>query len=150
MGETAIDMPLVTGMAPGLMTPDPPLKIGVKVEDAPTVIVADDAVKLLIDGGATTATVTVLVAELPAAFVTVSVYLVVASGATTTPTPLVMATLPGVTTPVPPEKTPVRVVEVPDVIVAELAVKLQEGAATTVTVSACVVLLPIVFVTVKV
>ena len=58
--------------------------------------------------------------------------------------------MPGVTTPVPPENTPVRVVEVPDVIVAELAVKLQEGAATTVTVTACVVVLPTVFVTVKV
>jgi hypothetical protein len=54
VGETAIDMPLVTGMAPGLMTPDPPLKIGVKVEDVPTVIVADDAVKPLIDGRAIT------------------------------------------------------------------------------------------------
>jgi hypothetical protein len=137
-------------MLPGVMIPDPPLKIGIRLEVLPAGMVAGEGVKLLIDGGATTATVKVLVAELPAAFVTVSVYVVVVSGAATTPTPLVIATLPGVTTPVPPEKTPVSVVEVPDVIVAELAVKLQKGAATTVTVTACVVLLPTVFVTVNV
>jgi len=49
---------------------------------------------------------------------------VFAVGLTLTAVPLVAARAPGVTTPVPPENTPVRLALPPNVIVAELAVKL--------------------------
>lgn len=60
----------------------------------------------------------------------------VAAGVTVMATPLVTVILPGVTTPVPPVKTAVKLELLPTVMVAGLAVKLViEGAALTVTVT---------------
>jgi hypothetical protein len=61
---------------------------------------------------------------------------VVAAGLTLTAVPLVAARLPGVITPVPPTKTPVRLVLPPTEIVAGTAVKLViAGIGFTVTVA---------------
>jgi hypothetical protein len=60
---------------------------------------------------------------------------VVAVGVTLTAVPLVAGRLPGVMTPVPPEKTPVRLALAPAVIDAGVAVKLViEGAGPVVVV----------------
>ena len=62
----------------------------------------------------------------------------VAEGETLTAVPLVTEMLPGVITPVPPEKTPVRLEVDPAAIVPGLAVKLAiDGPAETVTVAVC-------------
>jgi len=74
---------------------------------------------------------------------------VVAVGFTVTATPLVAERLPGVITPVPFEKTPVKDALVPSVMVLELAVKLEmEGATVTVTMAVAGV--PALLVTVRV
>ena len=87
----------------------------------------------------------------PAAFVTVSVYVVVVKGETVMAVPDVAAIFPGVITPVPLVKTGVNVVKVPAVITAAPAVKeVATGAATTVTVAAAVADTPTLFVTVSV
>jgi hypothetical protein len=82
------------------------------------------AVKLLMLAAGLTVTVTICVTAEPLAGVTVSVYVVVAVGLTVTAVPLVAGRLPGVMRPVPPLKTPVRVVLCPSVMVAEPEVKL--------------------------
>ena len=74
-------------------------------------------------------------------------------GLTVTPTPLVAARLPGVMTPVPFAKTPVRVALDPVVIVVGLPMKLViVGAAAgfTVTMAIAVTAVPLVGVTVSV
>jgi hypothetical protein len=72
-------------------------------------------------------------------------------GLTLTAVPLVTARLPGVITPEPPEKTAVRLVLDPDVIVTGVAVKLViVGAGSTVTVTVCVIAVPTGGVTVRV
>jgi hypothetical protein len=78
---------------------------------------------------------------------------VVAVGLTLTGVPLVTARLPGVITPVPPEKTAVRLELPPALIVVGVAVKLVitgPVAAVTVTVAVCVTAVPLVGVTVSV
>ena len=135
MGLTETGVPLVTEMLPGVITPVPPAKVAVRLELPPTVMIAGLAVKLVIEGGGLTVTVAVCVTAVPAAFVTVSVYVVVVVGLTETGVALVAARFPGVMMPVPPAKTPVRFALPPRVIVAGLAVKLvMAGASTTVTV----------------
>jgi hypothetical protein len=76
---------------------------------------------------------------------------VVAVGLTVTPVPLAAVRLPGVMTPVPFAKTPVRVVLDPVVMVDGLASKLLiVGAEVTVTVAVAVTAVPLVGVTVSV
>jgi hypothetical protein len=66
-------------------------------------------------------------------------------------TPLLTAIFPGFTTPLPFAKTAVSDVDVPEVIVAGLAVKLViTGAGTTVTLVAALAVVPTEFVTVRV
>jgi hypothetical protein len=75
----------------------------------------------------------------PAAFVTMSVYVVVVVGETEKPVPLVTVPTPLFTLPVPLLNVGVMVVEVPDKIVVDPAVKLEiTGTATTVTVAVLV------------
>ena len=124
VGLTLTAVPLVAGILPGVITPVPPAKTPVRLVLAPAVIVAGLAAKLVIVGAGTTVTVTVCVTAAPLDGVTVSVYVVVVVGLTLTAVPLVAGRLPGVMTPVPFAKTPVRFVLAPDVIVGELAVKL--------------------------
>ncbi len=77
--------------------------------------------------------------------------MVVAVGLTVTPTPLVAGRLPGVMTPVPFAKSPVRVALDPSVIDVSFAVKLViVGAAFTVMVAVAVTAVPLVLVTVRV
>ena len=113
---------------PGVMTPVPFAKTPVRVVLDPVVMFAALAPKLVIEAVEFTVTVAVAVAGLvPLAPVTVSVYVVVIVGLTVTATPLVAGRLPGVMTPVPFAKTPVRVALPP---LKALAAKLLiEGAA---------------------
>ena len=75
----------------------------------------------------------------------------VAVGLTVTPTPLVAVRQPGVMTPVPFAKTPVRVALDPVVMVLGIAMKLViVGAGFTVMVAAAVTAVPFVGVTVRV
>jgi hypothetical protein len=69
-------------------------------------------------------TVAVAVTAAPLVGVTVSVYVVVTVGLTVTATPLVAARLPGVITPVPFAKTPVRAALDPAAMEVGFAVKL--------------------------
>ena len=73
-------------------------------------------------------------------------------GETLTGDPLVAGRFPGVITPVPLAKTPVRLAELPAVIDAGLAVKLVMvgGAGVTVTMTVCVIAVPVAGVTVRV
>ena len=65
--------------------------------------------------------------------------MVVAPGETDAPVPLVTVPTALLTLPVPPENTPVSVVEVPAVMIGAAAVKLvNAGAATTLNVKGCV------------
>jgi hypothetical protein len=128
-GETVTAVPLVTAPTLLFTLPVPPLNTAVKVVEPPAVIVAAAGVKLAIAGAATTVTVTCFVAVVLAAFVTVKVYVVVVPGETFTGVPLVTAPTPLFTLPVPPLKTAVNVVELPDVIVAAPALKLVATGA---------------------
>lgn len=88
-------------------------------------MVAGLALKLVMVGAAgVTVTTAVEVALGPPGPLTVSVYVVVAVGLTEVATPLETAILPGVMTPVPFEKTAVRLELLPAVIDAGLAAKL--------------------------
>jgi hypothetical protein len=136
-----------------------PEKVAVRLELVPLVTVVGDAVKLVMLGAATVVMVSGLeAAEVPAAFVTVSVNVVVCVNATETGVPLVIAIwllfLLFVTIAVPPVpalKTPVSVVEVPAVMVVAPAVKLVSvGAATAVTETVAVTDVPAELVTVRV
>jgi predicted RecA/RadA family phage recombinase len=110
-----------------------------------------DAVKLAIEGAATTVTVTCAVAVVSAAFVAVNVYVVVADGVTLTLVPVTVPTLLSMLTLVAPVTDQLSVVVPPAVIVDEAAVKLAiEGAATTVTVTCAVAVVPAEFVAVRV
>ena len=89
--------------------------------------------------------------EVPAALVTVRVYVVVDVGETDTPMPVSTEMLPGVMTAAPSAKTAVSVDDVPAVIDVGKAVKLViDGGGTTVTVLVCVVAVPAALVTVSV
>src|SRR5580658_5241310 len=110
---------------PGVTTPVPPENVADRLELEPAVMVAGLAVKLLMEGGVElTVTVVAKVAVRPEGEVTVSVYEVVDVGLTVTAVPLVAAMLPGVMTPVPPVKVPVRLELCPELIAAGLAAKL--------------------------
>jgi hypothetical protein len=115
-------------MFPGVIMPVPPLKTPVKLAVPPAVIVAGEAAKLVIEGiaGAVGFIVTVAVwaTVSPMEFVTVRIYIVVCVGVTLTAVPLATERFPGIITPVPPLKTPVRFTNPPAVIVAGLAAKL--------------------------
>jgi hypothetical protein len=124
VGLTVTAVPLVAGRLPGVMTPVPPVNVPVSIELPPGEIVMGTAVKLLMLAAGFTVMVTVAVTAAPLAGVTVSVYVVVAVGLTVTAVPVVAGRLPGVIRPVPPLKTPVRVVLCPSVMVAEPEVKL--------------------------
>ena len=77
--------------------------------------------------------------------------MVVVVGVTFTAVPLVTVRLPGVITPVPLEKTAVRLELVPSAMVGGLAAKLViVGGGTTVTVTVWVIAVPLVGVTVRV
>jgi hypothetical protein len=78
------------------------------------------------------------VTEAPFDEVTVSTYDVVAEGDTFTAVPVVTARLPGVITPLPFEKTPVRLALPPAAIVVGLAVKLAIAGAEALTVTVAV------------
>jgi hypothetical protein len=138
-GETFTAVPLVMAFTPLLtvaVPPGPALNTAVSVVEFPAVMLASPAVKLVITGTGTTVTVAVEVTAVPAALVTVRVYVVVAAGVIFTAVPLV--TVPTLVSiePLPPLKTAVSVVEVPSVIVVFAAAKLViTGAATTVTVA---------------
>ena len=141
-GETVTAVPLVTAPTLLFTLPVPPLNTAVNVVDPPAVMMAAAGVKLVMAGAATTVTVTCFVAVEFAALVTVKVYVVVVVGETLTGVPLVTAPTPLFTLPVPPLNTAVKVVELPDVIVAAAALKLvATGAGKTVSVADCGVLL---------
>jgi len=72
-GVIVTGVPLVTGPTPLLTLPVPPLNTAVRVVELGETIVASAGVKLVIEGAATTVTVTCLVAVAPAVFVTVKV-----------------------------------------------------------------------------
>jgi hypothetical protein len=74
---------------------------------------------------------------------------VVAAGVTTKGAPLVAASDPGVITPVPFEKTPVRLVVPPDVIVVGLARKLVIVGVAAIVHVAVPLAVPALFVTVQ-
>jgi adenosine/AMP kinase len=56
VGNTDFPIPLVTDMAPGVTTPVPPVKVGIRVTESPLVIVDAEAVKAAV-GAATTVNV---------------------------------------------------------------------------------------------
>ena len=118
--------PLMTAPTPWSIEPIPSTNANARSDVAPSVTMLGVAVKLEIDGIGTAVTETNTLATAPAAFVTFSVYWVVVElgGVTVTATPSVMVTLPGVSTPVPPEKTPVIWVVPPSVTIAGLATRL--------------------------
>ena len=121
------------------------MNTAVSLVEVPAVIVAAREVKLVITGAGTTVTMAWAVTEVPAAFVTVRVYVVVAAGDTLTPVPpLLIAPTLLLTLPVPLLNTAVSFVEVPAVIEAGLGPKLViVGAGTTVSVADCDVLLKV-------
>jgi hypothetical protein len=124
VGLTLTPTPLVAVRLPGVITPVPFANTAVRVALDPVVMVPEFAVKLVIAGAAFTVTVAGAVTAVPLVGVTVSVYVVVAVGLTFTATPLVAGRLPGVITPVPFAKTPVRAALVPFVMEVGFAVKL--------------------------
>ena len=69
---TVTGVPLITGPTLLSMEPVPPEKTAVRVVEFPGVTAGAPAVKLVIAGAATTVTVAVAVADVPALFVTVS------------------------------------------------------------------------------
>src|SRR5439155_7462253 len=112
-----IGVPLVTDPIPLSMDPVPPEKTAVSVVLVPEVIGDLAAVKLVMVGAATTSTVSVFVALAPAALVAVNVYTALALKLPVEiGVPLVTDPIPLSMDPVPPEKTAVRVVLVPEVI----------------------------------
>jgi hypothetical protein len=128
VGLTETAVPLVAVRLPGVITPVPPVKTPVRFVLMPDGIEAELAPKLVIEGAATACTEAAAVTDaVPPEPVTVSVYAVVTplGGVTLTAVPLVTARLPGVTTPVPFEKTPVSLTVPPLVTAAALEVKLE-------------------------
>ena len=75
VGDTETPVPLVTAPTPWSTLPVPLLNVGVRVVEFPETIVSEVAVKLVMEGAATTVTVAVAVTEtgVVAALVTVSV-----------------------------------------------------------------------------
>jgi hypothetical protein len=114
-GFTVTAVPLVAVPTPPIV-PVPPLNTAVSVV-AP-------AVKLVITGAGTTATVAAIVTAVPVVGVTVRVYVVVAEGVTVTAVPLVTVPVTPLIIPLPPLNTAVSVVDFPAVTVAAPAEKL--------------------------
>jgi hypothetical protein len=73
VGFTLTDLLLVTARLPGVMTPVPPVKTPVRLEVEPAAIDVGFAVKLEMEGGVVTVTVTLLEVDLPLDPVTLSV-----------------------------------------------------------------------------
>jgi len=128
VGLTVTAVPLVAARLPGVMTPVPLAKTPVSMVLSPKLMVGELATKLVMVGASSTVTVAVAVTADPVVGVTVRVYVVVEVGLTVAAAPLLAAILPGVITPVPFEKTPVRVVLFPFVMVAGAAAKLVMDA----------------------
>jgi hypothetical protein len=125
VGVTLTAVPLVAAIFPGVITPVPPVKTPVRLVVPPAVTVVGLATKRVIAGAAAlTVTVAVCTAEPPEVFVTVRIYVVVWIGETLTDVPLVTLMFPGVMTPVPLVKTPVKPVDPPAVTAVGLAAKL--------------------------
>jgi len=152
-GVKVVAEPDVTVPTPLLILAVPSAKTAVKLTLSPKVIVSGAVTKLAIVGAGTTVTVTVDVTAVPAALVTVTVYVVVDAGETelatldvTIPTPLSILAVPS-------EKTAVKLTVSPKVMVKEDVTKLAiVGAGTTVTVTVDVTVssTPLVTVTVYV
>jgi hypothetical protein len=143
VGLTLTGVPLVTARLPGVMTPVPLTNVAVRLELDPEAIVVGFAVKPV--------TVVFCVTAAPKVLVTVRVYGVVAEGLTLTGVPLVTGIGPGVITPVPLAKTPVKLELPPGPTVVGLATKLViVGAAMTVTLVDSVAAVPAGGVTVSV
>src|SRR5207237_275173 len=129
-------VPDVTAPTPLSTLPLPLENTAVSVVDVPAVMVLCAAVNEVMLGGGTTLTVALANAIVPAALVTVSVYVVVEAGDTVTGVPEVTAPMPLLTLPLPLENTGLSVVELPAVIVVAAAANwLMTGARTTVTVT---------------
>jgi len=107
------------------LTVRPELAVAESVNGVPTVC-APGLAKVIVCWvrAALTVTVAVRTAVSPEAFVTVRIYVVVCAGETLTAVPLVTVMFPGVMTPVPLAKTPVRLADPPAVTAVGLAVKL--------------------------
>jgi hypothetical protein len=130
--------------------PVPSAKTPVRLAIAPDAMTVGLAAKLVIVVPVTV-TVAVWLIAVPLVGVTVRVYAVVTVGLTLTAFPLVTAIPPGVTTPVPPAKTAVRLVLAPPGIVARVGAKLEiVGGGITFTVVVCVTGVPAELVTVRV
>jgi hypothetical protein len=71
--ETAVPLVALTGELPPVITPVPPEKVGVRLDDPPDVIVDGLAVKLVMTGAGFTVTIAVDVIAVPVVGVTVSV-----------------------------------------------------------------------------
>jgi hypothetical protein len=127
-----------------------PVAAAVKLVVAPTVSVSLVGFPV-IAGGTFTVTVVDAVTAVPAALVTVNVYVVVVAGETVLATPLTTVPTPLSTEPPPLLKTAVSVVEPPTGMVAAPGVKLEiAGSGTTVTVVVVVTVVPAALVTVNV
>ena len=128
-------MPLVTSVPV-----QPPLAVQavalvldqVSIEEPPESMVVGLADNATVGVGPEIFTVTVAVwlTGVPAEFVTVRVYVVVTAGETLTAVPLLAGRLPGVITPVPLSKTPVRLDVPPGFTAVGLAVKLVMTGTT--------------------
>ena len=68
---TVVEIPEVTEISPGVITPVPPENVGVRVVEFPDVMVEAPAVRDVAVGAATTVTVVLVDAVVPAALVTV-------------------------------------------------------------------------------
>jgi hypothetical protein len=73
VGLTETAVPLVTEMAPGEITPVPPVKTAVRLELVPAAMVAGAATKLVMAGAGVTVMVEVAVTAVPLVGVTVRV-----------------------------------------------------------------------------
>ena len=73
VGLTGTAVPLVTVMAPGEMTPVPPVKTAVRLELVPASMVAGAATKLVMTGAGETVIAAVVVTASPLVGVTVRV-----------------------------------------------------------------------------
>jgi hypothetical protein len=104
------------------LTVKPELAVATSVSGVPTV--CGPGLAKVIVCGVRIVTVAVFEAVAPAGFVTVRIYIVVCAGETLTAVPLVTVIFPGVMTPVPLAKTPVRLADPPAVTAVGLAVKL--------------------------
>ena len=124
VGLTVTPTPLAAVRLPGVIRPVPFAKTPVRVALDPVAMVGGIALKLVIVGAGFTVMATVEATAVPLVGVTVRVKVVVAVGLTVTAAPLVAGKFPGVMTPVPFAKTPVRAAVDPFVMEVRFALKL--------------------------